>query len=676
MAHRALLLGRNDGQGLQWCCRYEPDNGDRDGLGACDVRRMRDALVGHGYRVEVVPSHCREEEDVSKMLKLALEGCDADDDFLFYFSGHLRADADAPQLVLEASATPKLISLRWIIELLQVRYKVRKTYVILDCCQADRVREVWKPDEKLAIRVLVATHSLTPAKQLARLQGSLFTHCLCEALQDPEHWDPHADGALVDDDGGIRSERLSHWLAERIAAVWSKHKGDGPAPVPRAYGGRRGEPFLVARVDLHTGWPLDLRNNLYRALKTLEPDLDKVLGAYQHCRALAAGHPDLKSCPDGADRRWMLGQLLAAGHYCESSGLRLPLFTFVTRLACELGEPPLLWGWLEEARRWLEATCRIDAQVIAAAAAPRPQPARNVQPDPYLMVRLEPDLTSPDEGMLISWDFYPDSDRLDTSKHGLPVSVRADHASLAAAVARAANTLIGCVHTPRIEVLLPFALLIDDGFVDALERRLSQSQSTGDASAAVTAVRLRPRHLAFDCPLVLRCRERWIPRKRGEDYGGAPLRDHWALHRPCLQAPATAPCLDRLVRKQGQTWAEAALARLVRPRGQRAALALLSPEPIPDRDAFRELLETGLPILLWPRRRAAEPPLLNALDTEVAGGDIDVTLADLPAALHRHRRLQALAESPPVCDFSLLWDDPDRPLLHAMLTPFGTDTFG
>jgi hypothetical protein len=51
MAYRALLLGRNDGNGpldegrsLQWCCRYEPDSGDPDGLGECDVRRMRDAL--------------------------------------------------------------------------------------------------------------------------------------------------------------------------------------------------------------------------------------------------------------------------------------------------------------------------------------------------------------------------------------------------------------------------------------------------------------------------------------------------------------------------------------------------------------------------------------------------------------------------------------------------------
>lgn len=92
MAKRALLLGRNDDDALQWCCRYN-DPKDPDGLGECDVRRIRDALLGHGYEVQVVPERCREEEDVSSVLKDALRRCTAGDDFLFYFSGHLRTDA-------------------------------------------------------------------------------------------------------------------------------------------------------------------------------------------------------------------------------------------------------------------------------------------------------------------------------------------------------------------------------------------------------------------------------------------------------------------------------------------------------------------------------------------------------------------------------------------------------
>ena len=422
MAHRALLLGCDDGQALQFCCCFEEPS-DPDGLGECDVRRMREALTGHQYDVQVVPKDRWTEENVGRILKQALQQCGKGDDFLFYFSGHLRADAGAPQLVLKAIDPPELMSLHWIIERLQSRYiHVRNTYVILDCCYADLVRDVWEPDDRLAIRVLVATDSIGPAKQMPALRCSLFTYCLCEALQDPEHWDPHASKPLVDEDGGIRSDKLIHWLTERIPAVWSKHKGEGAAPMPRAYGGRRGEPFLVARVDVHTGWPLEIRNGLYRALAILRPEIDQVTRAYQHCRALAADHPPLAPLPDGADRRWMLGQLLAAGHYHESSQLKLPLYTFVAHLARDLPEPKPLRDWLDEARRWLEQTCHIKPSVINTAGAPKDQTAPRAELAPYLMVWLEPepqewdDLMSPatpDEKLRVYWYFNPDSDAID-----------------------------------------------------------------------------------------------------------------------------------------------------------------------------------------------------------------------------------------------------------------------
>jgi hypothetical protein len=84
------------------------------------------------------------------------------------------------------------------------------------------------------------------------------------------------------------------------------------------------------------------------------------------------------------------------------------------------------------------------------------------------------------------------------------------------------------------------------------------------------------------------------------------------------------------------------------------------------------LLETGLPILLWPRRSAPDPDLLNRL-RELFPPSVDARLCELPARLHKHRREQASYTDAPTCDFSLLWDNPNGLPDLAMQEQYSTD---
>jgi len=252
MANRALLLGRNDGQALQWCCRYEPDNGDPDGLGGCDVQRMRNALNGRGYgHVRVVGPEHDSEGKMIDLLRTELGQCCQADLFVFYFSGHLRTVNRRPQLLLSGDACPEVLPVDRLIQLLQdvkVTAAAHKL-VILDCCYADTACEVWTPERYDGMRFLLATRGHQRAKEVPGLQAGFFTHLLCEALTNSLYWNPLAEVPLVDSRGLIYSDALLRWLKNQARICWPEFGGQGDPPEPVA-DSAQDVPFQIARVEI------------------------------------------------------------------------------------------------------------------------------------------------------------------------------------------------------------------------------------------------------------------------------------------------------------------------------------------------------------------------------------------------------------------------------------------
>jgi hypothetical protein len=670
MARRALLLGRNGGNGpldassqLQWCCRYDLNGTDPDRLAECDVRRMRDALRACDYEHVQVAGHEQDTEGaVIDLIKAELRRCAQSDSFLFYFSGHLYGLSQAPQLVLSGDPCRELLTLRRLIELLQDRQvaPAANKLVILDCCYADRFSEVWQRQAYDGVHLLLATRWNQTAKEVSKLQGGVFTHCLHDALTNPWHWYAGAPAPLVDAGGTIDSAALIRWLEHRVKTLWPLAGGTGSPPEPIA-DSARDEPFGVATVQHDdTGWPADLLRMLAQAIDATDPNQERCASAYQACVALA-DVPPLMPLPDWADRSWMLGQLLQSGHYSESSRLQVPLYTFIEHLAEGLERPKPLSDWLAKADAWLEQKLGIERRVTEPAESAQPQAPKRARPDPYLFVRLDPDPCEP-EHIQVSWQLFADVDALEEDNDGVAGPLpQHDHTGIARAIACAAAVALrrSCMDTPRIEVLLPFDLLSNDDFVDTLERSLWEG-ATMSASAERPPDRLWFEHLAADFPLVLCCHERLVGSGRNGYYGGKKLGHRWMQAQQCRHEPPVEPCV---------AWLPAAgdlvigAQRLLYPDPpKRAALGLCSSEPI-DAPRLAAVLKLGVPVLLWPRRRAPCETARSALEGHLRA---QRQVANLPAALLAHRCWQIGCELPDLCDFSLLWDDPNRPHIQAL----------
>jgi hypothetical protein len=238
-----MLLGRGGGD-LRWPYR-DGDPRDADGLAACDVRRMRDALAARDYEVFVVPG-AADEGEIVKELNAATRACTSGDTFLFYFSGHTRVRRGRMQLVLGHSAEQQeTLSATVLIEKLDA-CKAGAKLIILDCCYAGEATQEWRPPVYENLRILAATDRATPAGEFDELEGGIFTHFLHEALTNPEHWTDDGSG-VTDADGAIWSDALSEWLKERIGAyAGSRGRRVGE---PLEYVGSDKQRVQIARID-------------------------------------------------------------------------------------------------------------------------------------------------------------------------------------------------------------------------------------------------------------------------------------------------------------------------------------------------------------------------------------------------------------------------------------------
>lgn len=661
MPRKALLLGRNGDNSLRWCCNYDCSAGDAHGLGHCDLRKLRDALRVCHYRdsdITVVEEECRSEGLILEVVKKAVLECAQEDDFLFYFSGHARPIGGQLELILAAGQRAEIFPSSRLIDLLQSECRAKSKLLILDCCYAEGVKEVWQPTPYDNLRILVSTKSLFRGKEVHGLKGGIFTHCLCEALTDPAHWRPDDPVPLVDAEGHIYSDKLLIWLKRRIAEVGRKYEPGIKFPEPIGFW-NQGDPFLITQVvvpplvTLHvSGWPPALLGRLSAHLHELGVGRDLAAASYTYCRDRADADILLKIPKiEGIDQ--VLKVLADPGrYYFAGNRLKLPLLTFVAHLSASLEEPRPLVLWIEDAQQWLVDTTEIDPVNIEEAALVVELPSRT-ESQPYLMIRVDPDLASAPSSFSVSWDYIDEyGDSVDC---GGPTSGIGTQDALI-------NRILASVRTAlpnrapckaQVEVLLPFVLLSDDAFVDRLEQTLYRD---GDRPPNG---RLALGDLAAELPLVLRCWERWFESAAVYDRGGTDARVFWSERNACLAAAPMSPCLRWIKPRDGQPLTRAALLNLLPLPPTRPPLALACSDPI-SRSDLAALLDLGVPILLWPRHRAPTSAALKALKQSLVPSQLSPTLKTLPLALRDHRCREAALARPIPCDFSLLWEDPHR----------------
>jgi hypothetical protein len=121
---------------------------------------------------------------------------------------------------------------------------------------------------------------------------------------------------------------------------------------------------------------------------------------------------------------------------------------------------------------------------------------------------------------------------------------------------------------------------------------------------------------------------------------------------------ADSPCLVWLKPEPDQNLRDAARARMRPPPRKPAALALSHDQALPSPE-LEDLLDEGVPILLWPRLHGPAPSQLKELK-RLFREESRRRIQDLPHLLHKHRESELSPRRRQTCDFSLLWDTPDR----------------
>ncbi len=660
MPRKALLLGRNDDHSLRWCCNYDDSGADRHGLSPCDVRKIRNALEHHGYKVTVVGPDCRTEGQIIDAVKDAVRDCAEEDHFLFYFSGHsLFRDGELEMVLARGGRYTESLRSSRLIGLLKDDCCAAAKLLILDTCYAQGVTEVWQPKRYDKLRILVSTKTLVRGKEVDGLDGGIFTHCLCEALTESDYWRLHSSPEpLVDDQGHIYSDKLLRWLKWRIAQVAQQYCPGEAAPEPTGDGGQD-EPFLVAQVAIPvryavvTGYPPEVLQSLNAALGALGVGRDLAAVGYAYCRSLADS--DLLPLLTPIDSlHQVLGELIDPGrYYFAGNRLKLPLMSFVAHLSKDLSHPEVLERWLADTSSWLIERGAIAATHVKDAAAVVERPA-TAPPQSFLMVQVAPDLAAPPGSYSVAWDYIDEyGEPRDACDPRPGLRTHEDIVARILAAVRALPSRTPC--KPQIEVLLPFPLLADEAFVDTLERALFRPGERPPTD------RLTPGDLAVEFPLVLRCWERWFEPLLVNSRGGTDARTFWHDNADCLTQDSKPPGLSWLKVQARHEMQCAALLHLRDPDPGRRALALGCSGPI-QRPELAALLDIGVPILLWPRRQAPTMAGLKALKKNLVCRQAERVLHALPRALYQYRCHAAAHAGAYPGGFSLLWEDPNRPI--------------
>ena len=220
MSSHALLLGRTGGD-RRWCYRGDASGADPDGLGECDVRKLRDALVRHRYAPPNVIGAAESLGDILDRLVRTARRCAGGDTLVFYFSGHAKYSRNGLDLILGwTDDRPDTLAVKFVIETLLDASPASSKLLILDCCHAGEAALSWCPGIYENLRILAAVDPHHRAKEHPQV-GGLFTHCLCQALTEPGHW-CCVESGLIDPEGRIWSDRLSGWLRPEVARLAGK----------------------------------------------------------------------------------------------------------------------------------------------------------------------------------------------------------------------------------------------------------------------------------------------------------------------------------------------------------------------------------------------------------------------------------------------------------------------
>jgi hypothetical protein len=287
----------------------------------------------------------------------------------------------------------------------------------------------------------------------------------------------------------------------------------------------------------------------------------------------------------------------------------------------------------------------------AAAVVERPATA---PPQSFLMVQVAPDLAAPPGSYSVAWDYIDEyGEPRDACDPRPGLLTHEDIVAQILAAVRALPSRTQC--KPQIEVLLPFPLLADEAFVDTLERALFRPGERPPTD------RLTPGDLAVEFPLVLRCWERWFEPLLVNSRGGTDARTFWHDNAGCLTHDSKPPGLSWLKVQARHEMQCAALLHLRDPDPGRRALALGCSGPIQCPE-LAALLDIGVPILLWPRRQAPTVAGLKALKKNLVCRQADRVLHALPRALYQYRCHAAAHAGAYPGGFSLLWEDPNRPI--------------
>jgi hypothetical protein len=416
------------------------------------------------------------------------------------------------------------------------------------------------------------------------------------------------------------------------------------------------EPFTDRRAVAitGTGYPPDLIRAIDVCLDGLQPDIAVVRTSYQYCRA-RANSALLPALSGRETLSAILDRLTDPQRYYKAGNrLRLPLLSFTAHLNEALARPEPLVNWLKEAQGWLVEGGGIPSEHVEEAARVVDVPGPVGQP--YLMIEVSPDLRSQsDDAYQVGWVYLDEYGNPVESAD--PASSHTAHEDIIADIA-AAVRLLPAVHglLPQVEILLPFALLADDHFVDRLE------QGAVGRARPQAHKGLRLGDLAYQYPTVLRYWERWRETLACDTRGGADAVRFWRANADCLQRRSEAPCMVWLDSSRGSDIVVAGVGHLAATNPRRRALAIGTSGPLAATE-LEDLLEAGVPVLLWPRGMAPTTAALRRLKQALKQCPDARTLCDMPRALREVRISQAGRGRGAAFRLSLLWEDPDRETL-------------
>ena len=210
MAYKAFVVGVNT-LGLEYCAR--------------DAQRLSASLEKYGYEI-ISPGNNKYslQAEFDSMIDQAAQT----DTLLLYFSGHALPEKGKLRFFLADDASRpanKLNINEWLESFSDCR--ASNKLIILDCCHASQ--GIAKLQLELSDRylVLAASERLGKSLELESLQASFFTHCLCQALDNPPQ-------SVLKDGKNISVQNLHKWLSEEA----QKHNGQNTiqVPIPKLFG--------------------------------------------------------------------------------------------------------------------------------------------------------------------------------------------------------------------------------------------------------------------------------------------------------------------------------------------------------------------------------------------------------------------------------------------------------